>query len=97
MIIYLLDTALMKIIDVITWIVVAILYRVGKTGDDLWGWACSPVAERIQPGFEGLVNFGSVCSRGVSYCEKCCYCNRILTYSSRVNGGLHWLVHAYNF
>ncbi|EPE33416.1 hypothetical protein GLAREA_06429 [Glarea lozoyensis ATCC 20868] len=51
---------------VITWIVVAILYRVGKSGDDLWGWACSPVAERIQPGFEGLVNFGSVCSRGSS-------------------------------
>ena len=51
---------------VITWIVVAIMYRVGKDGHDLWGWACSPIAERIQPGFEGLVDFGSVCSRGVS-------------------------------
>ncbi|RDL41386.1 uncharacterized protein BP5553_01365 [Venustampulla echinocandica] len=49
---------------VITWIVVAILYRVGKTGNDLWGWACSPLAEQIQPNFEGVVNFTKVCKRG---------------------------------
>ena len=51
---------------VLVWIVVAILYRVGKTGHDLWGWACSPLAQSIQPNFEGVVDFQSVCKRGVS-------------------------------
>lgn len=51
---------------VIVWIGVAIAYRVGKNGKDLWGWACSPLAEKIQGGFEGVVDFEKVCSRGVS-------------------------------
>lgn len=50
---------------VLLWIIVAVLYRVGKTGHDLWGWACSPLAEKIQPNFEGIVNFDQVCKRGV--------------------------------
>ena len=50
----------------ITWIVVAVLYRTGRTGKDLWGWACSPVALQIQPNFEGVVNFEGVCQKGVS-------------------------------
>ena len=50
---------------IVTWIVVAVLYRTGKTGKDLWGWACSPGAQKIQVNFEGIVNFNSVCSRGV--------------------------------
>ncbi|KAE9371780.1 hypothetical protein N431DRAFT_484240 [Stipitochalara longipes BDJ] len=49
---------------VLIWIVVAALYRVGKTGHDLWGWACSPLAQSIQPNFEGVVDFQSVCKRG---------------------------------
>lgn len=50
------------------WVVVAVLYRVGKTGHDLWGWACSPLAEQIQPNFYGIVDFKDVCKRGVSLC-----------------------------
>lgn len=60
---------IVETVHIITWIVVAVLYRVGKTGKDLWGWACSPVAEKIQPTFEGVVNFNKVCSRGVSFSE----------------------------
>tara|TARA_R110002060_G_scaffold48037_4_gene59011 strand:+ start:783 stop:1268 length:486 start_codon:yes stop_codon:yes gene_type:complete len=48
------------------WIAVAIAYRVAKNGKDLWGWACSPIAQDIQPNFEGIVNFKNVCDRGVS-------------------------------
>lgn len=51
---------------ILIWIVVAILYRVGKSGKDLWGWACSPLAQNIQPNFNGVVHFSRVCSRGVS-------------------------------
>ncbi|EKD16732.1 hypothetical protein MBM_05201 [Drepanopeziza brunnea f. sp. 'multigermtubi' MB_m1] len=31
----------------VVWIVVAVAYRVAKNGRDLWGWACSPIAEGI--------------------------------------------------
>jgi hypothetical protein len=58
--------SLVEAAHIITWIVVAILYRVGKTGKDLWGWACSPGAQKIQHNFEGVVHFEDVCSRGVS-------------------------------
>jgi hypothetical protein len=58
--------SLVEAAHIITWIVVAVLYRVGKTGKDLWGWACSPTAQKIQPGFEGVVHFEDICSRGVS-------------------------------
>lgn len=49
----------------VAWIVVAILYRTGRTGKDLWGWACSPLALNIQPNFEGVLNFEGICQRGV--------------------------------
>jgi len=52
---------------VVIWIVVAVLYRVGKTGHDLWGWACSPLAIQIQPNFQGVVDFDQVCKRSVSF------------------------------
>lgn len=53
-------------IHVIVWIAVAITYRVAKNGKDLWGWACSPLAEEIQPTFQDVVNFQTVCNRSVS-------------------------------
>lgn len=60
---------------VLVWIIVAVLYRVGKTGHDLWGWACSPFAQQIQPNFEGVVDFESVCQRGVSlFCFRFLFC-----------------------
>lgn len=55
-------------IHVIVWIAAAAAYRVAKNGKDLWGWACSPAAEKIQPTFHDVVNFHKVCGRSVS-CE----------------------------
>jgi hypothetical protein len=52
------------------WVGVAIAYRVAKNGKDLWGWACSPFAEQIQPDFEGVVDFKDVCERSVSCLEE---------------------------
>lgn len=50
---------------ILIWLGVTIAYRVGKNGKDLWGWACSPLAAKIQPNFEGVVQFNQVCERGV--------------------------------
>jgi hypothetical protein len=33
------------------WLSTMIAYRVGKTGKDLWGWSCSPKAQKIQDVF----------------------------------------------
>jgi hypothetical protein len=44
-----------------TWACVAVAYRLGKTGDDLWGWSCSDSAKAIQKAFESDVNFSSLC------------------------------------
>jgi len=57
---------IIELAHIVIWVIVAILYRVGKTGKDLWGWACSPLAENIQPDFENVVHFDAVCSRGSS-------------------------------
>jgi hypothetical protein len=46
------------------WIGVAVAYRVAKNGHDLWGWACSPLAQKLQPNFQGVVQFNNVCQRG---------------------------------
>lgn len=54
-----------EVVHLSIWFGVAVAYRVAKNGKDLWGWACSPVAEKIQPNFEGIVNFKNVCARGV--------------------------------
>jgi hypothetical protein len=53
-------------VHVIAWLVVAILYRVGKTGDDTWGWSCSDRAKAIQSAFKSQLNFESLCSVQVS-------------------------------
>ncbi|KAF4628519.1 hypothetical protein G7Y89_g9629 [Cudoniella acicularis] len=50
---------IIEVAHILMWIVVAVLYRVGKTGSDLWGWACSPLAQKIQPSFDGVVQFDS--------------------------------------
>ncbi|PQE29427.1 hyphal anastamosis-8 protein [Rutstroemia sp. NJR-2017a WRK4] len=55
-------------VHVLIWVAVAAAYRVARNGHDLWGWSCSPLADNIQPTFEGVVNFGSVCDRsGVNF------------------------------
>ena len=54
-----------------TWACVAVAYRLGKTGDDLWGWSCSDRADAIQKAFESDVNFSQLCKLQVC-AEPCC-------------------------
>jgi hypothetical protein len=55
-------------VHVLIWVAVAAAYRLARNGNDLWGWSCSLMADNIQPTFEGVVNFGSVCDRSVCFC-----------------------------
>jgi hypothetical protein len=54
-------------VHVLVWVAVAAAYRLARNGNDLWGWSCSLMADNIQPTFEGVVNFGSVCDRSVCF------------------------------
>lgn len=54
-------------IQVIIWIVVAVLYRVFQVERDLWGWACHEKAAAIQDVYVGIVDFGSLCRLQVCY------------------------------
>ncbi|KAF7874895.1 hypothetical protein EAF04_002069 [Stromatinia cepivora] len=68
-------------IHIATWVAVAIAYRVAKNGKDLWGWACSPLAEKIQPTFHDVVSFKNVCDRsGVNF--KLSIANSVLQVAS---------------
>ncbi|MCJ1484415.1 hypothetical protein MMC06_004586 [Schaereria dolodes] len=44
------------------WIGVSSAYRIGKDGNDLWGWTCSPKAQKIQGEFRDVINFERFCS-----------------------------------
>jgi len=55
-----------NLIHIGAWVGVAVLYRVGKTGDDLWGWSCSSGAEEIQSLFKDELNFSALCKTQVS-------------------------------
>ncbi|MCJ1471890.1 hypothetical protein MMC13_000531 [Lambiella insularis] len=44
------------------WISTAAAYRVGKTGNDVWGWTCSTKADEIQDQFESVIDFNSFCN-----------------------------------
>ncbi len=59
-------TIVVELVHIGLWIAVSIAYREGKTGKDLWGWACSGAADKIQKNFDGVVDFNKVCNRGVS-------------------------------
>ena len=48
------------------WIGVSSAYRIGKDGNDLWGWTCSPKAQKIQGEFRDVINFERFCSIQVS-------------------------------
>lgn len=78
-----------EVAHIILWIVVAILYRLGKNGKDLWGWACSPVAQGIQSNFSNVLHFDAVCSRGASSWHLA-----IASAGIQLLGGIIWfLVH----
>jgi hypothetical protein len=59
-------TVVVEVVHIGFWIAISVLYREGRTGKDLWGWACGGVADSIQKEFEGVVNFDTICKRGVS-------------------------------
>ncbi|KAK5089309.1 hypothetical protein LTR70_007106 [Exophiala xenobiotica] len=52
---------LYNLIHIGAWVVVAVLYRVGKTGEDLWGWSCSSKAEKIQSLYKDKLDFSALC------------------------------------
>jgi hypothetical protein len=53
---------------IISWLIVSVIYRVSKTGDDLWGWSCSAKAAAIQDAFKSELNFSSLCNLQVRLC-----------------------------
>lgn len=59
-------TVLKYAIHVISWLIIAVLYRVFKTGDDLWGWSCSDRAKAIQFAFKSDLDFSALCNIQVS-------------------------------
>jgi small-conductance mechanosensitive channel len=56
----------LSIVQIVVWVVVTILYRVMKVERDLWGWACHPKAAAIQPLYDQVLNFDSLCKVQVS-------------------------------
>ena len=42
-----------------------------KTGEDLWGWTCSPKAQGIQGEFDEVIDFDQYCGIQVSYSGRC--------------------------
>ncbi|KAE8450128.1 hypothetical protein EG329_006909 [Mollisiaceae sp. DMI_Dod_QoI] len=59
-------TIVVELVHIGLWIAVSVAYREGKTGKDLWGWACSGAADNIQKNFDGVVDFNKVCNRGTA-------------------------------
>ncbi|KAJ9658493.1 hypothetical protein H2198_003645 [Neophaeococcomyces mojaviensis] len=55
-------SVLHSLIHVGIWLVVAVLYRVGKARNDLWGWSCSSEAEKIQSLYRDELNFSAMCN-----------------------------------
>lgn len=60
-------SVLHSLIHVGIWLVVAVLYRVGKARNDLWGWSCSSEAEKIQSLYRDELNFSAMCNTQVSF------------------------------
>lgn len=57
------------------WAVSSALYRYGKEPKDgkfrdLWGWTCSPAAQKIQEIFKDQINFDQYCNVQVSSSSK---------------------------
>jgi hypothetical protein len=58
---------LYMLVHVVCWAIVAVLYRVGKTSDDLWGWSCTDQAKEVQKILgSSVLNFENLCKFQVS-------------------------------
>lgn len=58
-------------LHIISWAVISLLYRYEKNlhdnPNDLWGWACAEEATALQPAFNAVLDFDSLCGIQVSY------------------------------
>ena len=55
------------VVFVVKWIAVLILYRIGKTSKDLWGWSCDERAANIQQFYKSELDFKSLCLNQVRF------------------------------
>lgn len=55
---------------VVKWIAVFILYRVGRTSKDLWGWSCDDKAKKIQQYYIVHLNFEKLCTEQVGFLSR---------------------------
>lgn len=70
-------------IFVVKWIAVFILYRIGKTSKDLWGWSCDDRAKKIQQYYVVQLDFQRLCMEQVSsLLEAYAHYEVTLTYST---------------
>ena len=80
-------TLVRNVMHVLIWITVSALYRyeksLGGKPDDLWGWSCSPEAQKIQAEFQDVVHFRSLCTAQVCLYSKLIFipCLLIIGYS----------------
>lgn len=54
--------AVFYLIQIAFWIVIAVMYRVGKTGKDLWGWSCMMEGGQREKLFHDILNFEHMCN-----------------------------------
>lgn len=54
-----------RVVWVVKWVTVAILYRIGRTTRDLWGWSCDRRADDVQQFYPEL-DFHQLCTVQVS-------------------------------
>lgn len=58
-------------LHIISWAVISFLYRYEKSlhgnSNDLWGWACAKEATALQPAFNAVLDFDSLCGVQVSH------------------------------
>ena len=52
-------------IHIAVWVVVTVMFRVGRTGDDLWGWSCQMVGGERAELFKEILNFDALCKAQV--------------------------------
>lgn len=57
--------------NAVVWAVNMGLFKMANTGNDLWGWSCSPAADALKKEVKGILNFDSLCMVQVSSYLSC--------------------------
>jgi hypothetical protein len=56
----------------IAWAISSGLFQMANTGQDLWGWSCSPKSDAIQAQVQNYLDFGKLCLlQGASWDAMC--------------------------